>query len=288
MRYVVISVLQTAGVILLAVSGVLIGRWFGRIKSRAWVAAYVAPLLVIAAIGIPRWSLRTELAPPFKWIMSGRTEFVLIAVACTMLLTTPLSRLPQRRSRHAVVLLMILITGYFSVLPFLLPAFEYSRLAELETKLDQDGVCLQSTDYDCGPAAAVTVLRRLGVPAEEGRLALRAHTTRFTGTPTDSLCNAIRHDYDVPCRIVYCDEVSELQGKEPFVAVVRYNVLIDHYVAVLSVSESAITIGDPAKGLRTCTPEEFDKKWRGCAIVVGRESSRLPAQSAGLPQNQPE
>lgn len=268
MRYVVISLVQTAGVILLAVSGVLIGRRFWRVKSRAWIVAYALPLLVVTTIGIPRWVLRAELVPPFKWIMSGRTEFALIAIACTMLLTTPLSRLPQRRSRHAVVLLMILLTAHFSVLPFLLPAFEYSHLAGLETKFDHNGVCLQSTDYNCGPAAAVTVLRRLGVPAEEGELALRAHTTRFTGTPTDLLCNAIRNDYDVPCRIVYSRDVSELQGNGPFVAVVKYNFLIDHYVAVLSVTQTEITIGDPAKGLRTCTPEEFDKKWRGCAIVI--------------------
>ncbi len=270
MRYVLVSLIQTTGVILLAVSGVLIGRRFWRVRSRVWIVAYAMPLLIVVTIGIPRWVLRAELVPPFRWMMAGRTEFALIAVACTMLLTTPMSRLRLRSQRRSVAILMILITGYFSVLPFLLPAFEYSRLVGLQTKLDENGVCLQSTAYNCGPAAAVTVLRRLGVPAEEGQLALRAHTTRFTGTPTDLLCNAIRKDYDVPCRIVYSRDLSELQDNGPCVAVVKYNFLIDHYVAVLSVTDTQVTIGDPARGLRTCTPEEFDKEWRGCAIVIER------------------
>ena len=271
MQYVIISLVQTLGVILLAVSGVLLGRWFWRVRSRAWIIAYSVPLFLVAIIAVPRWLLRAELIPPFKWIMAGRTEFAVMALVCTMLLTTPLSRLPQRRNRRAVVLLMILFTLYFSVLPFLMPAFEYSRLAGLETTLDSDGVCLQSTRYNCGPASAVTVLRNIGVPAEEGELAMRAHTTRFTGAPMDSLCDAMRNDYTVPCRIVYCRDVSELQGKGPFVAIVKFSFLIDHYVAVLSVTETEVIVGDPLKGLRTCTPEEFDKEWRRCAIVIDKE-----------------
>lgn len=271
MRYIIISLAQTAGVILLAVAGVLIGRRFWRVKSRVWIVAYAVPLVVLAMIGISRWVLRAELIPPFKWLMSGRTEFVVTAVIITMLLTTPLSRLPQKRNRRAVVVLMIIATAYFSVLPFLFPAFEYSRLADVDTMLDVNGVCIQSTHFNCGPAAAVTVLRRLGVAAEEGELALRAHTSRFTGTPMDSLRNAMRREYAVPCRIVYCRDVSELRDKGPFVAIVKFSFMIDHYVAVLSVSETEVTIGDPLEGVRTCTPKEFQKEWRGCAIVINKE-----------------
>ncbi|KPK41555.1 MAG: hypothetical protein AMJ65_09265, partial [Phycisphaerae bacterium SG8_4] len=151
MQYVIISLVQTLGVILLAVSGVLLGRRFWRVRSRAWIIAYSVPLFLVAIIAVPRWLLRAELIPPFRWIMAGRTEFAVMALVCTMLLTTPLSRLPQRRNRCAVVLLMVLFTIYFSVLPFLMPAVDYARLAQLETTLDDNGVCLQSTKYNCGP-----------------------------------------------------------------------------------------------------------------------------------------
>lgn len=276
MRYIIISLLQTAGVILLAVSGVLIGMRFWRVKSRYWIIAYVVPLAIIAMIGISRWFVQAELIPPFKWIMSGRTEFVVTAFVITMLLTTPLSRLPQKRNRRAVVVLMIIATAYFSVLPILFPVFEYSRLTGLETMIDGDGICLQGTDFNCGPAAAVTVLRRLGIPAEEGELALSAYTTRLTGAPMDYLRNAILKDYGIPCRIVYCRDLSELQGKEPFIAIVKFSFMIDHYVAVMSITETEVTLGDPLEGLRSCTPEEFEKEWRGCAIVIEK-----PVQTEG-------
>lgn len=275
MRYVPASLIQTAGVILLAVSGVLVGRRFWRVKSRAWIVAYAAPFLVVTAIAIPRWVLRAELVRPFKWIMAGRTEFAVMALACTMLLTTPMSRLRQRGQRRTVAILMVVFALYFSVVPFLMPAFEYSRLADLETILDADGVCIQSTPYNCGPAAAVTVLRSIGIPAKEGALALRSHTTRFTGAPMDSLCDAVRDEYGVPSRIVYSRDVRELQDKTPFVAIVKFSFMIDHYVAVLSVTDTEITIGDPLAGLRTCTPEEFDEKWRPCAIVLEENKANL-------------
>ena len=276
MRYIIISLAQTAGVILLAVSGVLIGMRFWRVKSRVWIVAYAVPLAIVAMIGISRWVLRAELVPPFKWIMSGRTEFVVTAIVITMLLTTPLSRLPQKRNRRAVVVLMILATVYFSVLPILFPVFEYSHMVDLVTILDSDDVCIQSTHYNCGPAAAVTVLRRISVPAKEGELALSSYTTRITGTPMDILRNAIRKNYGVPCRIVYCRDVSDLQDKTPFIAIIKYGFMIDHYVAVMSISETEVTLGDPLEGVRTCTPEEFEKEWRGCAIVIER-----PAQIKG-------
>jgi hypothetical protein len=268
MRYILISLAETAGVILLAGFGIFIGRWFSRQRSRLWLVGYIIPLLLVVMIGIPRWSLRMELIPPFSWIMADRTEYAIIALICTILLTTPLFRLKQRRQRLAVFIFMIIFTAYFSVMSFLMPVFEYTHLSRLKTTIDQNGVCLQSNEYNCGPAAAVTVLRKIGVPAQEGELALRAHTTRFSGTPADSLCAAIRSCYAVPCRIIYCRNVHELWGKEPLIAIVEYSYMVDHYVAVLSMTDTDVILGDPLEGIRTCTHKEFEKKWRKCVIVV--------------------
>jgi len=69
-----------------------------------------------------------------------------------MVLTTPLSRLPLRRDRILVAVLMVALVGGTSVWPFLAPAFNQRELAALRTRLDADGVCLQGTGYTCGPA----------------------------------------------------------------------------------------------------------------------------------------
>ena len=274
MYYILISLAQTAGVIMLAGFGIFLGRWISRWRSPAWLVGYVVPLLLVIIIGIPRWSPRIESIPPFSWIMADRTEFAAIALVCTILLTTPLSRLRQRRQRFAVFLFMVLITVYFSVPPFLMPVFEYTHLSELETTIDQNGVCLQSNGYNCGPAAAVTVLRKIGIQAEEGQLALRAHTTRFAGTPTDSLCAAIRSCYSVSCHIVYCRAVQELKGKEPLIALIKYSYMVDHFVAVLSVTDTDVVIGDPLEGIRTCTHKEFENEWRKCVIIIEKSPTR--------------
>jgi hypothetical protein len=260
--------MQTAGVVLLAGLGIFIGRWISRWRSPAWLVGYIVPLLLVVIIGIPRWSPRLESIPPFNWLMADRFEFAAMAPVITILLTTPLSRLRLRRQRYFVFFFMVLFTIYFSILPFLMPAIEYSRLSGLVTRIDHNGVCLQSCGYNCGPAAAVTVLRKIGIQAEEGQLALRAHTTRFSGTPSDSLCAAIRSCYKVPCHTIYCRTVGELKGKEPLIAIVKFSFMVDHYVAVLSVTDREVVLGDPLLGLRKCTYNAFERQWRKCAIVI--------------------
>ena len=269
--YIPITIAQTLGVILLAAAGVGLGVWFSRLKRPWWAVGYAAPMVVIVLIGVSRWVPRVELYPPFRWIMAQRTEFALIGILCTTLFTSTLSRLSTRRVRVLVGVFMAVFVVYFAAMPFLAPAFAYSELSQLETRIDADGVCHQGTDYNCGPAAAVTALRRLGVEAEEGELALEARSTRFAGTPTDSLCGAIESLYGVPCRTLYTHNIDALRGREPAIAVVKYNPVLDHYVTVLKVGDGEIVIGDPLEGRREWTREEFERRWRGCAIIPGKE-----------------
>jgi len=270
MKYILISLAETAGVTLLAGLGVALGRWFSQLRSRAWLVGYVVPLLLVGIMALYRHGLWVSPIPPFSWLLAGRVGFAAFAPICATLLTTLICRTQRRGQRFAVILLMLVSIVCFSVLPFLMPAFEYARLSRLETTMD-NGVCLQGNGFTCGPAAAVTVLRKIGIPAEEGELAIRAHSNRFAGTSMDSLCAAIRSAYHVPCRTVFCRSVAELRGKEPFIAVIKYGFLVDHYVAVLSVTEDEVTLGNPLSGLRTCSQEDFEKEWRNWVILVEKD-----------------
>src|SRR5215471_20022654 len=82
-----------------------------------------------------------------------------------------------------------------AITPFLAPAFNRGYLSRLETRVDANGVCRQSNDYTCAPAAAVTALRKLGLPAEEGELAILAHTSSLTGTEPDVLASELQKRY---------------------------------------------------------------------------------------------
>jgi predicted double-glycine peptidase len=260
--------IETLVVVLVALSGVAIGRWCSRLRRPFWSMAYFVPLVLLAIIGVARWNPRLEFVLPFQWIMADRTEFVVLALILTVLLTTLIFKLPRKRPKSLLSVLLFITVTYFCVLPFLLPALLQGHLSQLETEIDDSGVCLQSNGYTCGPAAAVTALRSLGIQAEEGELAVAAHTTPIDGTQPDSLCAAIYREYGVTCRYESFKSVAELRGKEPVIALVKFGFMVDHYVTVLAVTDSQVIVGDPLKGRVSVTHEEFDKKWRKCGIVI--------------------
>src|SRR5690349_2126925 len=187
--------LESFGVLLLAAGGVLAGAWFSRLRKPYWLLGYLLPMSVIGvfAIGV-RYPAITFYAP-VSWLVTGRIKFALIGVVAPMVLTTPLMKLPKHRDRIAVSAFMTVVVLGMSVWPFLAPAFNRSYLAGLTTKVDGNGICLQTTPYTCGPAAAVTALRKLGFPAEEGEIAILAHTSAAIGTPTDLLAQTLRAKY---------------------------------------------------------------------------------------------
>ncbi|MCB9217818.1 MAG: hypothetical protein H6616_18305 [Ignavibacteria bacterium] len=265
-----LSTLQAGLVILLALLGFVLGRWFSRRPGRYWLVGYFLPLAVVGLVAIPRWVSRFEIVPPFDWIMSGRTEAVLMAVVASTLLSTPLSRLPQPRQRHSVIVFTCFFVGYISVLPFLLPALQQPYFLTLKTTIDRSGVCRQSNNYNCGPASAVTALRNMGVMAEEGVLAIEAKTNFISGTDPDLLSTGIKRAYGVECQRAFFNEPLELKGKEPCIALIKYALMVDHYVTVLSVTDKEIVVGDPLTGRRVFSHIEFEKIWRKNAILLHR------------------
>jgi len=140
-----------------------------------------------------------------------------------------------------------------------------------------DGVCLQTRTYTCGPAAAVTALRRLGFIAEEGEIAVLAGTNSITGTLPRSLDSALRGRYGregLECRYRYFGSVAELKGRGVTLAIVKDAFLIDHCVAVLDVSEGMVLVGDPVLGKQLIPHEQFEQMWRFTGIVLDHESRR--------------
>ena len=55
------------------------------------------------------------------------------------------------------------------------------------------------------------------------------------------------------------------------VAVLQFNTLQDHCVAILGVETNRVLIGDPLSGLSSASIEEFENKWQFVGIVVKRK-----------------
>lgn len=265
--------LEAAGVAVMGVAGGGLGGWCSRRPGRWWLAAYFLPLVAVLMCGATFRYRPLELMPPFSWLTAGRREYVVLAFCGSMVFGALLPRLRDRRQRRMVWLLVAIIVLVEAAWPFLAPAFNRARLAALVTRVDTDGVCLQSTDYTCGPAAAVTALRRLNFAAEEGELAILFSTTASTGTPADvaaARLNAHYGEAGLEARHETFASVAELRGRTPSLAWMKFALLMDHVVAVLEVTEDAVVVADPFRGKRRLSHREFERDWRYVAVTLSR------------------
>jgi len=268
--------LETIGVILVILFGVFVGRVFSRFRKPYWLLGYFLSLLLIALLVIVRCNHSLAFVPLLWWVTAGRAKFVILAVAATIGVITPMSRLPRRSEKLLSCLLLAMVVIWFSVLPFLVPALIKGQLANLKTMVDSNGICFQSTDYTCGPAAAVTALRRLGLSADEGEIAILSRTSPVAGTLPWSLCTALKSRYGaygLRCQYRRFDSIAQLKDAEVTLVVVRDTFLSDHCVAVLEVTEGLVTVADPVAGRKLMSHKQFEKIWRFTGIVLGREGT---------------
>ena len=269
--------LETVVVALVALLGIFLGRTFSGFRKPCWMLGYFLSLLLIAMLVIARCSNALGFVPPFSWITAGRIRFVILSLAVTMGLTTPLSRLPHKLEKVTVCILMAVVVVWFSILPFLAPALIREHLSNLRTIVDSEGICFQTRDYTCGPAAAVTALRKLGLPAHEGEIAVLSHSSPVAGTLPWCLYTALQNRYGadgLKCQYRHFDSLGQLKTAGVTLAVVRDAFLSDHCVAVLEVSDHIITVADPVVGKRSMSHEQFEKIWRFSGIVLKRDSTQ--------------
>ncbi|MHC4363435.1 MAG: cysteine peptidase family C39 domain-containing protein [Planctomycetota bacterium] len=269
--------LETIGVILVAMLGIALGRMFSGLPKPRWALGYFLPFLLIAMLVATRCANSLAFVPPFSWMVVGRIKFVMLCLAVTMGLTTPLSRLPRKSERFVVCILMAVVVAWFSVLPFLVPALIRDNLLSLKTRIDSNGVCYQSADFTCAPAAAVTALTKLGLPAHEGEIAVLSHTSPVAGTLPGCLKTALTDrygDYGLRCQYRSFKSLKQLKDAGITLAVVRDAFLSDHCVAVLEVSDRMVVIADPVTGRHLMSHEQFEKVWRRIGIVLQRDDTQ--------------
>ena len=267
--------LETVGVVVLALLGISLGRVFSGFRRPYWPVGYFLSISLIVTLVVVRCHNSLAFMPPFSWLIAGRVKFVILCIAVTVGLTSPLRHLPRRCEKLMVCIFMVLVVIWFSVLPFLVPALISDHLLSFETQVDSNGICLQSSYYTCGPAAAVTALKKLGFDAHEGEIAVLAHTSPVSGTLPACLCSALRSRYGADglnCRYRYFESVGQLRDAGITLVVLRDGFLSDHCVAILGVSENMVTFADPVSGKMLMSREQFEKIWRFTGIVLKRSS----------------
>ena len=265
------SWLETLGIFILADLGIILGLLTKKLKKRLWLIGYVIPLLLIILIGLTRHFYWLSFHRPFSWVCAGRREYVIFSFAIPMLFSTLIPRISIFRLKVLIVTLVTVCSVVFFIIPFVSPILIRKDLENIKTEISYDGICIQATDYTCGPAAAVTALYQLGIIADEGEIAILAYTTPQTGTSDDLLIDAIEKLYSsqgIVCTYKRFFSIKELKHNCPAIVVTKYSFLIDHYVTVLKVTDDKVIIGNSSSGIEVLFYEEFEKKWRSVGIIV--------------------
>jgi predicted double-glycine peptidase len=168
--------------------------------------------------------------------------------------------------------------------------------ADISTMLDRRfySVVRQQFDFSCGSAALATLLHyHYGIPANED--------TTFNGMWDNGDQEAIRRSgfslLDMKRYLastgletqgfrVTLDQIAET-GIPGIALTVTEG--YRHFVVIKGVSPGAVLVGDPSRGLRYYTREEFTEIWDGLFFVItdaretGRASFNRAAQWAAVP-----
>jgi predicted double-glycine peptidase len=268
---------ETTGVIAIVVLGAAAGRMFSRLKNPHWGWGYCVPLALIALVLGTTYIGSKAFVPVLVWISIGRARFIIMGLAVTMGSMTLLGRLKNRVEKAVVLVLMTGVVIWGSVLPFFVPVLIRNDLKNLKTNINADNICVQTTNYTCGPAAAVTALHRLGFAAQEGELAILSHTSPVVGTLPWCLYKAIQQRYaaqGIECQLRRFDSVTELRGQDVTLVVVKDAFLLDHCVAVLEVGDETVTIADPSLGRQKMSHKDFENVWRFYGITIKNVASQ--------------
>ncbi len=266
---------ETAGVILISLLSVLLGRIFSGFKKPYWTMGYFFPCALILLLVAARLDNALYFFSPFCWLITGRSRFVIISLAVCMGLTTPLSRLPRKFEKVLVCILMFVLVTWFSVAPFLFPVLIKDTLLKNPTRFDKDGICRQTTEYTCGPAAAVTALEYLGLSAQEGEIAVLSHSSPVVGTLPSLLCSALENRYGsegLKCKYRRFDTIEQLKKTGVTLVVIKEGFLLDHCIVVLEVLDDAVAVADPVTGKELIPIKQFEKIWRFSGIILKRDT----------------
>jgi hypothetical protein len=272
----VLPYLEIAGIIGLVFLGLLLGAVSSRLRKPYWVIGYLISLALVSLLVAGRCVYGLNFVQPFDMLLASRFRFAILALAVTIGLTTPLRRLPYRIERILVCALMSIVLTWFCIMPFLAPILVRDYLANLKSNVNSQGICFQSTDYTCGPAAATTALRKLGFDAEEGHLAVLSYSSPVLGTLPRCLANALKKEYadqGLDCSFRRFDSIGQLKQAEITLVVLKDHLLSDHCAAVLEVRDDVVVLADPVRGPDIITHEQFAKVWRFSGIALSRVQS---------------
>lgn len=133
----------------------------------------------------------------------------------------------------------------------------------LQGRVRADGLCLQTSGYTCGAAAAAMYLDRLGVPATEAEMAALC-VTRRDGTTDAGIARGLRRKLPGRDVRVTAPRYEDLQA--PALVSILLPGRIGHAVLVEEATPEGVRLADPGCGRWRTSRADFEARWQGSAI----------------------
>jgi hypothetical protein len=143
---------------------------------------------------------------------------------------------------------------------------------------NENGICLQSSNYSCGPAVVATILAKHGVFVSEAEAAKLCGTIPSLGTDEFNLRQGLAQKLpkEFIVEIIGADWETLRRVPKPAAAIIKYSFLIDHWVAVLDLEHDEVLLADPLSGKMHMSREKFTKVWRNVLVVARETKSPCP------------
>lgn len=263
----------TGALLIFAMSG-LLGWRIGRLRSRWWLIGYAISMAIVVVLNISRYVPSTLNMPAAQWLLAGRKDIFLIGIAAIIGIVPCLHKVRPLRTRVLLLLFMGVLLLRSSILPLVGPLLDRTQLEKLPSVIDENEVCLQTTDYTCGPAALVSALRALGIEETESNAALETLCNSYSGTRSSDIADYVNRAYGrygVSASYRYIASLDELRAFGGVaIAEVKSNFWMDHFVAIVGWDGTSPIVADPYYGQFKSSDKSFIKIWRKKAIVIRR------------------
>ncbi len=142
------DLLLTLAVTAAAVIAAWLGLKLGKLPGKAWLAAVLAPLAVLALTSIALNFRQLAFVPPTSWLTGGSARWISLTLTAAMTLGALAARVTVDGQRRALLALAGVVILRAGTLPFLGPLLSHAELEKMQTHIDGRGVCLQSTSLD--------------------------------------------------------------------------------------------------------------------------------------------
>ena len=155
-------------------------------------------------------------------------------------------------------------------------AIALGRPHELTGRIDDKGICHQTSGYSCSAASAVMLLHQAGIPATEQEMAelcvTRAGHSRVAGTSECGMMRGLRQKMAGRGRPVISTPTYD-RIPAPAMVGILINPQMSHSIVVVQVEPDLVKVIDPLYGRGTIPRSQFERNWKGVAIHLERSGS---------------